>query len=96
MNQPPNLPPFLTDDEIREICDPLKVAAYQVKFLQRLGLIVNRKPNGKPLVARGEIERVLVGTRPGVPIPSPHAEPDREALFALFGKRKKPAPKKPG
>jgi len=81
--------PFLSDDEVREICAPLKVPAYQVRFLQRLGLIVNRKPNGKPLVARGEFERVLVG-RAADPAQTVGAgQPDRAALFKLFqgGKR---------
>lgn len=81
--------PFLSDDEVREICAPLKVPAYQVKFLQRLGLIVNRKPNGKPLVARGEFERVLVGRAPEAAQNVGAGQPDRAALFKLFqgGKR---------
>jgi hypothetical protein len=81
--------PFLSDAEVAEICAPLKVPAYQVKFLQRLGLIVNRKPNGKPLVARGEIERVLVG-RVAEPAQNVSSRgPDRAALLAVIqgGKR---------
>ena len=76
--------PFLSDDEIAEICAPLKVPAYQVKYLQRLGLIVNRKPNGKPLVARGEFDRVLVSR---VPEPAQNAgggQPNRAALLAVI------------
>lgn len=45
-------PPYLTDDEIAEICAPLKMPSAQRRHLERLGLIVKAKPNGKPLVAR--------------------------------------------
>lgn len=81
--------PFLSDAEVAEICAPLKVPAYQVKFLQRLGLIVNRKPNGKPLVARGEVERVLVGRASEAAQNTGAGQLDTAALFQLFkgGKR---------
>jgi hypothetical protein len=52
-------PPYLTDDEIAGICDGLTLPAAQCRHLARLGLLVNRKPNGRPLVARSEFERVL-------------------------------------
>lgn len=81
--------PFLSDDEIAEICAPLVVPAYQVKYLTKLGLVVHRKPNGKPLVARGEVDRVLVGRRPDVAQNEPGSRPDRAALLQLIngGKR---------
>jgi hypothetical protein len=53
--------PFLSDAEIFMLCEPLEQPAAQVRYLKRLGLVVNRKPNGRPLVARGEFERVTVG-----------------------------------
>jgi hypothetical protein len=53
------LPPFLTDAEIAGICDGLTLAAAQCRHMERLGLLVRRKPNGRPLVARSEFERVL-------------------------------------
>ena len=80
------LPPYLTDVEIAEICAPLVVPGYQVKYLQRLGLVVNRKPNGKPLVARAEFDRVLVGRQPEVPRAG--AGPNRAALMELLNQRK--------
>jgi hypothetical protein len=82
-------PPFLTDAEITEICAPLVVPAYQVKYLKRLGLIVNRRPNGKPLVARGEFERVLVGRAPEPAQNQGTGRPNRAALLAVIqgGKR---------
>ena len=53
--------PFLTDDEIDEICEPLKIGAAKCKHLRRMGLVVKTKPNGRPLVARVEFERVMTG-----------------------------------
>jgi len=55
--------PYLTDTEIAGICDPLKMPAAQRRHLARLGLHVEQKPNGRPLVARSEFERVLGAAR---------------------------------
>lgn len=60
-----NVLPFLSDDEIRELCDGLQLPGAQCRYLARLGLLVNRKPNGRPLVARSEFERVLGAGRFG-------------------------------
>lgn len=62
---PSNLPPFLTDAEIAAICDPLVMPAAQRRYLARLGLLVQAKPSGRPLVARSEFERVLGASRFG-------------------------------
>ena len=51
--------PYLTDHEIASICDGVRLPGAQCRHLTRLGLLVNRKPNGRPLVARSEFERVL-------------------------------------
>ncbi|QOR55234.1 MAG: hypothetical protein SHS37scaffold220_3 [Phage 67_12] len=53
--------PFLSDEEIAEICRPLRMPAAQRRHLARLGLLVKMKPNGQPLVARAEFERVMTG-----------------------------------
>lgn len=58
------LPPYLTDAEIADICAPLRMPAAQRRYLARLGLVVQAKPNGRPLVARAEFDRVLVGRAP--------------------------------
>jgi hypothetical protein len=81
--------PFLSDDEIAQICEPLIAPSAQRRYLERLGLIVNRKPNGKPLVARGEFERVLVGRAPEAAQNAGAGQGDTAALFRLFqgGKR---------
>lgn len=44
--------PDLTEAEIADICDPLTQPAAQVRYLRSLGLVVARKPNGRPLVNR--------------------------------------------
>ncbi len=55
--------PYLTDDEVAGLCTPLQQAHAQIKYLQGLGLAVTRKPNGRPLLMRSELERVLGGGR---------------------------------
>lgn len=50
-------PPYLTDDEIESICRPRKQGAAQIRFLRALGLRVERRPDGSPLVWRADIER---------------------------------------
>lgn len=55
--------PFLTDAEIAGICDGVASAAAQRRHLERLGMLVKEKPNGRPLVARSEFERVLGAAR---------------------------------
>lgn len=49
--------PILSDDEIDDICAGLVQSAAKVRFLRRLGLPVERKPNGRPLVNRADWER---------------------------------------
>lgn len=57
------LPPYLTDAEIDDMCAPLKVGAAKRKRLEKMGMLVKTKPNGRPLVARSEFERVLGAAR---------------------------------
>jgi hypothetical protein len=80
--------PFLSDSEIAEICKPLEQPAAQIRYLKRLGLIVNRKPNGHPLVARGEFERVTVGRQPEVQNQQQGRGPNRAAFLELIGGRR--------
>ena len=49
--------PYLTDAEIAEICQPLTQGAAQIRLLQRLGIKVERKANGRPLVWRRDVEQ---------------------------------------
>ena len=81
---------FLSDAELAEICAPLKSSAAQKRFLRSLGLVVNEKPNGKPLVVRSHAEWVLSG-RIGPAVPpafDPRTQPDREALLKVLSERK--------
>jgi hypothetical protein len=52
--------PDLTQEEISAICAGLTQYAAQCRYLRRMGLRVERRPNGQPLVARAEWERRLV------------------------------------
>ncbi len=88
-------PPYLTDAELAEICEPLVAPSAQIRYLKSLGMIVHRKPNGKPLIARAEFERVLVGRSSKLPPVRPGSQPNREALLELLAKRKPAGQKKP-
>lgn len=81
-------PPFLTDAEISGICDGVTVPGVQCRHLARLGLLVNRKPNGRPLVARSEFERVLGAGRFGKAQNDPSAGPNVASLQEFLNKRK--------
>ncbi len=54
----------LSDFEIDSICAGYKQNAAKVRFLQRMGLRVRQKPNGKPLVNRAHYDMIAVGERP--------------------------------
>lgn len=45
-------PPDLTETEVNEICAGLRQNAAKCRFLKRLGLRVERRPDGSPLVNR--------------------------------------------
>lgn len=79
--------PYLTTDEINDICDPLTQPAAQIRHLQRMGMQVLRKANGRPLVARAEYERVAVRHDDGQQVSTaPANQPDIAALRAAVGK----------
>ncbi len=82
--------PFFNDAELQALCDGLEQPAAQVRYLQRLGLKVERKPNGRPLLMRSELERVLGAGRHtpandarGESTPAPGA-PNRAALLQVI------------
>lgn len=82
--------PYLTDTEINEICAPLKIGAAQRKHLERMGMLVKLKPNGRPLVARAEFERVMTGGQAAVALQeNPISNtPNVQGLHDLFLKRR--------
>lgn len=48
--------PYLTDDEIAEITKPLTQGAARIKYFRRLGVKVEPRPDGQPLVWRADFE----------------------------------------
>lgn len=50
--------PDLSDEEIDRICNGYKQNAAKLRHLRALGLRVDQRPNGRPLVARIEWDRV--------------------------------------
>lgn len=84
--------PFLTDAEVNDLCDGLVAPAAQIRFLRRMGLLVERKPSGRPLLMRSELERVLGAGRMATNVAQngpAAAQPNRAALLELIqgGKR---------
>lgn len=46
-------PPYFTDAEVDDMCDGLTLNAAKIRYLrEKLGLRVDRKPNGRPLAWR--------------------------------------------
>jgi hypothetical protein len=82
--------PWLTDAEIDALCDGLVQPAAMCKYLKAQGLAVRRKPNGRPLVLRSNVEEVL-GGQPGkrkpAKAPSAAPQPDAAGLVLAFQRR---------
>lgn len=85
--------PWLTNDEIDDMCEGLDQAAAKVRHLEDMGLFVSRKPNGRPLVMRAHAEAVLsglnkreiadLGKQPG----AAPVGPRRGAIVEMFKRR---------
>ena len=90
---PAALKPYLSDEEINEICDPLTQPHAQIRYLRRLGVAVARKPNGRALVGRAAFARVMAGAAPEAAneahSPEAGAQPDHTALQQLFTEKRK-------
>jgi hypothetical protein len=81
----PTLPPWLTDDEIHDICDGLTQNAAQVRYLREtLGLTVRIKPNGRPLVLRADIDALTSAQPLPAAVRPIRSEPNRLALINSF------------
>lgn len=85
--------PDLTDDEIDALCSGLRQNAAKARYLAQMGLHVERRPNGRPLVMRAHAEQVLAGLRqaandaPASQKPQPAATGNRAGLELLFGRK---------
>jgi hypothetical protein len=86
-------PPYLTDSEVLSMCEPLKQPAALCRYLVGLGLKVVTKPNGRPLLLRSELDRVLGAGRFGQSAASTHAAPNADALRAHLKTRRNHGPK---
>lgn len=53
--------PYLHQEEINEMCEPLVNGAAQIRFLRQQGFTVLSKPNGKALLLRAHRDEVLRG-----------------------------------
>jgi hypothetical protein len=69
----------LSDNEIDNICDGYIQSAAKVRFLQSMGLIVRRKPNGRPLVNRNHYDAAMGGCE-AVGI---NTEPDNQPVWGV-------------
>jgi len=86
--------PFLTDAEVAELCAPLRRGAAQARYIrERLGVPVQLKPNGRPLVSRLVLERVLAGMPSNQLLALRDSqtgpEPDSEAFLRYLSQRRK-------
>jgi hypothetical protein len=50
---------YLTDVELADLCRPLKQPAAQIRYLQRLGVRVRRRPDGTLLVLKSDLSSVV-------------------------------------
>lgn len=55
--------PFVSAAHIDAMWDPLTQPAAQIRYLKGLGLNVATRPNGRPLLMKSELERVLGAVR---------------------------------
>lgn len=82
-----HLPPYLTDAEIAGMCEPLKQPAAQCRRLKAMGLHVVQKPNGRPLVLRTELDRVLGAGRFTGEAGAKQTTPNAAALLQHFNRK---------
>lgn len=81
---------FLSDAEVDAMCAGVSRNADKRRRLRAMGLIVNEKPNGRPLVVRSHAEAVLSGRKAAEIVEEGQRtpfKPDREAYVLKF-KRK--------
>lgn len=50
--------PWLSQQEIDDLCQPLTQSAAQIRYLKSLGLTVNKKPSGAPIVIRSHVDQM--------------------------------------
>lgn len=86
MNAGTSAPPFLTDDEIREIVKPLTQPAAIVRWFRANGFPDCRvRPNGLPLITRAQFDAVSAGLA-GQQLDTASDDLDLTAYLKKFGK----------
>ena len=73
----------LTREEIDEITDPLVQNSAKVRYLRGLGLTVQFRPDGAPLVCRENYLKIMGGQSESAPKDKP-AEPNWAAMWDGF------------
>jgi Domain of unknown function (DUF4224) len=79
---------FLSDFEVLELCHPLVQSAAMLRHLKSLGIAHRTRPDGRPIVSRRAVEDALCGATANGAAGRTN-EPDKAALMARLGKRKK-------
>lgn len=59
--------PWLSQQEIDDLCAPLTQHAAQLRFIRGLGLTVRTKPNGAPLLMRSHFDEVMMPVKKSKP-----------------------------
>ena len=79
--------PFLNDQEVAEMCAPLRQPAAIKRYLTRIGVPFKVRPDGHPIVSRQVVADVLSLNRGEARDAT--TEPNLEGLTALFSKKEK-------
>lgn len=80
--------PFLLDDELAVMTHPMRQAAAQRRFLDRVGVPYLTRPDGRPLVSRDALAGRLSGGAQTAAEVASNSEPNVAALRARTGRRK--------
>lgn len=76
--------PWLSQQEIDDLCDPLTQHAAQIRFIRSLGITVQPKPSGAPLVIRAHFDAVM---NPGTKKTKPaKCQPNSAGLRLAYAK----------
>lgn len=68
--------PYLSQEELDELCHPLTQGAAQIRLLRSWGVKVERKANGRPLVWRCDVERRPEPSAPRATVAAASNEPN--------------------
>lgn len=81
--------PFLLDEELSVMTYPMRQAAAQRRFLDRVGIPYISRPDGRPLVSREALAGRLAGGAQTAAEAASNDEPNVAALRARTGKGKR-------